>query len=336
MKRIIKQIYFPLIALLSACAVTLSSCDNEVDINAQWREVIVVYGLLNSNDSVQFIRVGKAYQNTNSGALQIAKISDSLYLDSADVFISATDNSMRAKLQEVNYLSKDSGLFANDVNPLYKLSSIGPSAILDNKRYIIEVISKKTGQRVWAETPIVGRATVYSPFRDSNSNFTVSSPFITLSMKPGTNSKAYDIKLQVKYQEFSKNDTLKKTSKIATWDLLTNVLPEPNVNILYKIPNSSFTQFLTSKISTDTSLYRRMQSVSLFVYGGSQNLVDYISVNEPSIGIVQKQAEYSNINGGTGLFASRCVQSIQNVRFDPGSIAFLRNNAETKSLNILP
>lgn len=330
------RIYISLMAMAAAVSMMLPSCDNEVIVNAKWKEVIIVYGLLNANDTVQYIRVAKAYQNTNSGALQVAKISDSLYLDSARVFISATDNSMKVELQKVLNLPKDSGLFANDINPLYRFSSRGINSIQENKSYRLEVISEKTGQRIEALTAIVGRAAIYSPFRDSNSNFTVSSSFITLSMKPGANSKAYEVKLRVKFLEFPKSDTFKKVTKTIIWNMVPNAIPEQNSNILYKIPNTAFTQFLSSSIQSDTGYFHRFQSVSLFVYGGSQNLVDYISVNEPSIGIVQKQAEYSNITGGTGLFASRCIQSIQNVRFDPGSIIFLRNHPDTRALNIIP
>jgi hypothetical protein len=39
--------------LLGLTLIFISSCDNEVDINADWKETIVVYGLINPNDSVQ-------------------------------------------------------------------------------------------------------------------------------------------------------------------------------------------------------------------------------------------------------------------------------------------
>jgi hypothetical protein len=106
--------------------------------------------------------------------------------------------------------------------------------------------------------------------------------------------------------------------------------------LLYKIPRLALLQFLRNTITADPGLYHRLKYAGIRVYGGNQLLSDYISVNEPSIGIVQKQAEFSNIQGGIGLFASRCIQKIDKVKFDSGSILFLRNNAETKALNILP
>lgn len=315
---------------------SLFSCKNDLDINADWRETIVVYGMLNSNDTVQYVRIAKAFLNENTSALQVAGISDSLYLDSAVVTIRSKDGSFNDTLKRVWNIAKDSGLFANDKNPLYRLLTPAGQSLDPNKTYLLEVYSPKTGNRVWAETNIVGRATILSPFRDSNSNFSVTPEFLTISMKSGINSNAYDVKMHVTYQEFPKSDTNRKVIKTATWHLLTNATAPPSSNMLYKIPRQALLQFLGSSIGKDSGYYHRLSYIGMTVYGGNQILTDYISTNEPSIGIVQKQAEYSNINGGTGLFASRCIQRIDRVKFDGGSIIFLRNNAETKPLNLLP
>ena len=324
------------IPALAAVVIFFSSCKNDLNINAKWKETIVLYGMLNANDSIQYIRVAKAFLNENSGALQVAKISDSLYLDSALVTIRSTDNQFNDTLKRVWNITKDSGLFANDINPLYTFKTKDTKALDPNKRYYIEVVSPKTGNRVWAETNIVGKANISSPFRDSNSNFAITPEYLTISMKAGLNSFAYDVKLDITYEEFPVSDTFKKTVKTASWNVLTNATANGSSNMLYKSPRLAFLQFLRSAITADNSLYHRIKYAGLRVYGGNQLLSDYISVNEPSIGIVQKQAEYSNVQGGIGLFASRCIQQIDKVKFDAGSILFLKNNSETKPLNFLP
>jgi len=329
-------VYRILISALFAVFTLLFSCKNELDINANWKETIVVYGMLNANDSVQYIRVSKAFLNEKTGALQVAKISDSLYLDSAVVKLRSSDNSFSDKLTRVWNIAKDSGLFANDINPLYKLSTTGARALDPAKRYILEVLSPKTGNTVRAETNLVGLSNILSPFRDSTSNFAVTPEYLTISLKAGQNSFAYDIKLDITYDEFPVNDTFKKITKVATWNMLTNASALGSSNMLYKIPRLALLQFLRNTITADPGLYHRMKYVGMRVFGGNQLLLDYISVNEPSIGIVQKQAEFSNIQGGIGLFASRCIQRIDKVKFDGGSILFMRNNSETKPLNILP
>jgi len=304
--------------------------------NANWKEKIVVYGMLNANDSVQYIRVAKAFLNENTGALQVAKISDSLYLDSAVVTLRSADNSFSDKMTRVWNIPKDSGLFANDINPLYRLPTRGSKVLDPAKRYILEVFSPKSGNTVRAETNLVGLASILAPFRDSTSNFAITPEFLTISLNVGQNSFAYDIKLDITYDEFPVNDTFNKITKVASWNILTNASALGSSNLLYKIPRLALLQFLRNTITADPDLYHRFKYTGMRVYGGNQLLSDYISVNEPSIGIVQKQAEFSNIQGGIGLFASRCIQSIDRVKFDGGSILYMRNNSETKPLNILP
>ena len=335
MKKLSHQ-YLSLISALFTAIISFLSCKNDLNINAPWKETIVVYGMLNLNDSVQYVRVAKAFLNENSGALQVAKISDSLYLDSAVVTLRSSDNTFNEKLVRVWNMAKDSGLFANDINPLYRLNTGGSKALDQSKRYILEVFSPKSGNTVIAETNLVGHANIISPFRDSTSNFAITPEFLTISMKAGQNSFAYDIKLDITYDEFPVNDTFKKTTKVASWNVLTNASALGSSNMLYKIPRLAFLQFLRNTITADPGLYHRLRFAALRVYGGNQLLSDYISVNEPSIGIVQKQAEFSNIKGGVGLFASRCIQKIEKVKFDSGSILFMKSNAETKALNILP
>ena len=46
---------------------------------------------------------------------------------------------------------------------------------------------------------------------------------------------------------------------------------------------------------------------------GNQELDNYIQASTPSIGIVQKQSEYTNVSNGVGIFASRNTYYIDQV-----------------------
>ena len=94
-------------------------------------------------------------------------------------------------------------------------------------------------------------------------------------------------------------------------------------------------QFLASSLDSSLPVIRNLKSVSIEYYAGGESLVDYISVNEPSIGIVQKIADYSNVTGGTGLFGSRCQQGIYNVPIEPATIGFLASMPVTTGLNFV-
>ncbi|MEZ5030008.1 MAG: hypothetical protein R2787_01275 [Saprospiraceae bacterium] len=58
---------------------TLVSCDNELDLVSDWKEIPVVYGFLSRSDTAQYIRVEKAFLDPATSAFVIAKNPDSLY-----------------------------------------------------------------------------------------------------------------------------------------------------------------------------------------------------------------------------------------------------------------
>lgn len=317
---------------------SVSACDNEVDINADWKETMILYGLLDANQSEQYIKVNKAFLNEAGSALMIAKNSDSLYLESVTVKIIRSRTGEEFILTRVNEISKDSGIFANDVNYLYKMTD----PVYENEMYELVVESGKTGQIAKAVTYTLGKTKIEAPFRTSNPIFSLGANYIFISYVPAINSYAYDIKMLVEVQEFNRKDTSLLETKNLRWNVITNYrMPQvgagaPMPTVIHQIERTAFYQFLSTYL-TDTSdnIVRRIKSVGMQYYGGNQTLVDYISVNEPAIGIVQKQAEYSNVQNGFGLFASRSLQQVVNVPMDPNSVTYLQKNVYTAPLNFI-
>ena len=39
----------------------IASCDNDLDIIAEWKDISVVYGILNAQDSVHYVKLNKAF-----------------------------------------------------------------------------------------------------------------------------------------------------------------------------------------------------------------------------------------------------------------------------------
>jgi hypothetical protein len=328
-----RRIFLIGLGLLLTLNFTLSSCDNEVDINADWKEILVVYGLLDPLDSVQYIKINKAFLNENQNALQVAKNPDSLFIKDARVTLLHINSGKMITLQRVDETIKEPGIFAQTPNYLYKTTE----PILENEPYKLFVESGLTGQRIEAVTWTLRKARIEAPFKSSNPVFSLGAKFIVISYVPGWNSYAYDIKMRVKVDEFNSTDTAFLRTRTLTWNVITNYVVPRNTTaaVLHQIERESFMQFLASSLDTSKTIVRRFKNISVEYYGGSQNLIDYISVNEPSIGIVQKTAEYSNIEGGMGLFGSRCRQEIGTSNFEPASVGILQNNKLTAPLNFI-
>ena len=144
-----------------------SSCENTVDINAEWKETIVVYGLLDPNDSVQYIKVNKAFLNQNTSAYTVAQISDSLYLDSTEVSLRQVNTGRVINLIRTNTVKKQPGIFASDVNYLWQTTE----KINGNDLYEVTVENPISKQAVTSYTKTVSPSLIRAPFFNNKSLF---------------------------------------------------------------------------------------------------------------------------------------------------------------------
>lgn len=310
----------------------MTSCDNEVKINANWKETIVVYGLIDPLDSIQYIKVNKAFLNENASAFAVAKRSDSLYLDSTKVTLIRLSTGQVIQLTKTNKLPKDSGIFANDVNYLWMTRE----KIFENEDYKVIVENPISKNAITATTKTLGKTRIIAPFVSSNAMFSFATNYLIVNFMAGYNAASFDIKLVLDYDEFAKDDTANKSHKQIIWNIVKNYPVVPQNAYLIQTERTAFLQFIAYSMHASPNLYHRIKSAGIRFYGGNQTLTDYISVNEPSIGIVQKTAEYTNINGGFGIFGSRCKQEIMGVKIDPASVVnILQKDSLTKPLNFV-
>ncbi len=70
-----------ILVLLIACCVSVSlqNCSNEFELTEKWKDITVVYGLLDGSDTAQYILIEKAFLDESTSALLIAQNPDSLF-----------------------------------------------------------------------------------------------------------------------------------------------------------------------------------------------------------------------------------------------------------------
>lgn len=309
------------------------SCKNDIDINADWKETIVIYGILEPGLDQQKIRVSKAFQNGKTSALVAAKVSDSLFLDTVNVTLTNLNTGIKYNLIPQFNEPKEPGIFANDKNPIYVLdSSIHGYVIEPNVNYKIEVVNPKTNSRAFSTTRSMAYAKLAAPVIADNSVFNVGKNF-SFALNPGKNAYSYDGKMDITIKEWN-TITKDTTEQVIRWNYLTDfIVNQGSSAAITRIPRISFLQLLSSVYKKNKDLHRRIERLDFVTFGGNQQLYDFISVNEPAIGIVQKQTEYSNIVNGYGLFASRTEQWFYNCVPHNGLIGVIRSDSETKDLN---
>ena len=75
-----KKIYL----FLSIFAIVFTACEADFDVNAEWEETTVVYGLLDAGKYLQKIKISKAFLG-KMDAMQMAQYADSINFDSGEL-----------------------------------------------------------------------------------------------------------------------------------------------------------------------------------------------------------------------------------------------------------
>ena len=121
-----KRSVFFLLSL--AISTLLSSCDNSLEILDDYKETPIVYGLLNKNDTLHYVRLQKGYLGEGN-ALLMAQYADSIYYDTSEVEVTIyslingqqTDTIL---LKPTFSKEKDEGLFTDEKHSKFTKAKI--------------------------------------------------------------------------------------------------------------------------------------------------------------------------------------------------------------------
>ena len=296
-----KKIYL----ILSVFAIVFTACETDFDVNAEWDEVTVVYGLLDAGDenSTQLIKISKAFLG-KMDALQMAQYADSINFDEGELAVKViriknngiTDSIV---LDEVLTL-RNEGVF-NDSIIVYSFENI--DFLNSNSEYELLIKNNITGNEVSSTTNIIsgfnfdmgagfpfGFIETWIPGNPSATKF--SSTVVTWGNSID-NGVQYQIELIFNYNE---NDIAKNL--IYT----SSVLEETNI---FEFEGEKFFNFLKNELVNDPLIERKFLSIDLIMTVGSEDLKTYRIINEEITGIVQERPQFTNVNNGIGLFSSR-------------------------------
>lgn len=327
------------------------SCSNEIKIAAPWKETIIVYGLLDPAASVNYIRIQKAFLDPNGNAYQFLETTDSIYPINLDVKLLVRKNGAIIDTifpQKINGIDegikKDTGLFSTAPNYLYKISK----PILDSRlisggsedyEYELKVKNKATGYECSSKTYTTGLLESFSPVSPGAKNITIydkTNSYLSVYYREGRFVKSYDMIIRFWYKEIQKSDTNIQTIKSFDWDIFKNKATKSLVGYeteLLAVPGNIFYEILKANIQPQANIKREALYCDVEYYGVGEDLYTFIQVNQPSIGIIQKKPEYSNIVNGLGIFSSRYITAIRKVPISPEMKSVLKTSVYCKDLN---
>jgi hypothetical protein len=326
-----KKLFLSLFLL--ACVAMFNACSTDVELYADYKDIPVVYGLIDATQDTNFVRINRAFSSSNDNPInanEVALIADSCnypgklkaylleYKKNPNTYGSVYVSTGRAPifLDTMTIRNKETGIFYAPIQKVYYTTEIfkenTASALY---RYRLEII--KENDTVSAETGVVGGA----EFKITNGTVAFSSAqndnTSKISFKPADNAVFYSVKMVFHYRE--KHGDVEETKQVQ-WDFGTKSTDEIGYEehngvrtyyITYGM-NSLF-QLLADAIGGDTVVnpnhpqvqrYFDEKPVDIMIAAGGDELYNYIQVNSVS-GYSQTVPDYTNVKGGYGVFSSR-------------------------------
>ena len=320
-----KKIYL----ILSVFAIVFTACETDFDVNADWEETTVVFGLLDAAKDTQFIKISKAFLG-EADALQMAQNSDSINFNKGelDVKITRINNNGSTDtimLNEVRTL-RDEGYFNDSIvmytfeNFEFQFNSLNQytNFLNSNSEYELLIKNNITGNSVSSTTEIIKGFNFSSGIPTSNRlTFYVDGlgyRFPRFEWSAPENVEIFQFNLRFHYKE---NGLEKELS----WN---QTELGSNDNILILSGEDFFHQFLANNLAAlADDEEREFMNIDIEMTLGTQDLKTYIAVNEPITGIVQERPQFTNINNGIGLFSSRYTKVYYGLSLNPDSEKYI-------------
>ena len=301
------------------------ACSTDVNLYADYKDVPIVYGLIDVNADTNFVKISRAFCGSNDNPIdanEVALIADSCnYPGKLKACIVELRNTYgqtyeptgrEFELDTVTIHNKEEGLFYAPDQKLYYTTEKFKKNNGGNKyRYRLEVVKPNGDTISSVTTPVGGDLEIMSV----KANFTPNQSNATeqLVFRSSNEAVLYDIKMQFNYWEEHAGQA--RTKKNVSWSYGARPLSgyEDLLNGIYGLDYSVnvFFNALRREIGNDTvwdfnhpNVTRYIDDFVVTMSVGGRELYESYEINlvlENGLNAVA----YSNIEGGFGLFSSR-------------------------------
>jgi len=344
MKKLLFLFFLPLL---------LTSCTTDFKLTGEYKDIAVVYGLLNQNDTTQVLRIEKAFLGEQN-ALVMSQQFDSLYYDTTKLSVKLFDDQGQEIIfHPVVDNNKEPGDFSNPLQILYESNAnLNP-----NRTYNLVITKGGLGDSTTSSTPLI-------------KDFSISKPdvaqqaMINFLTSPGTyfnypviwrstvNGISHRVTVRFYYREVDLNNLSDTILKHIDWIQPTDqaTTTDGGEGMQRSLSGEEFFRFLQSNIApynSDTNNVKRLigkgkifngdatDHLDFIFYVGCEALYNYLDLNAPSIGLVQEKPTYTNINNGLGVFSCRYSKTVPNKTLNNYSVEELRSGQYTVDLNFV-
>lgn len=303
-----------------ACVAVFSACSTDIDLYADYKELPVIYGLLDANADTNYVKITRIMSVEGDAYLVASNPDSSDYPGKLDVRIIEYHNGDSLReivLDTITIHNKEQGVFYAPEQKLYytteKLKINTPKS---NYSYRLKVALPD--RTLTTKADIVGN----NGFGVQSLAVNFSKEYFGLSRKflfhPATNADLYQVSMAFTYleQRTPDDDSVPRT-------IFWNVGSFPDDYFIYSMEvdcyafhylPETFYEKLTEFIGGDTAVVGLQRfigdyPVEVIITAGGEHLKQYYDYNNASSGFVLGDPEFSLIEGGYGVFSSRMTIS---------------------------
>ena len=321
-----KKLFLSL-SLLASLAF-FNACTTDVDLYADYKDISVIYGLLNATADTNFIRINRAFSGSNDthiDANEVALIADSCNYPGklkayiveyksgyGNQYLPTGDTLM---LDTTTIQDKEEGIF---YSPSQKVYYTNEKEKFDNNnghsKYRYKLFVFKGNDTISAETGLVGG----DDFKIINGSLHFTSEPTDKSSKikftTAENAVFYDLKFVFNYHESHNGGPM--VDKQVSYTFGAKSIDELNTedgSCFFSYNNNVLFNLLQAAIGGDTVFDANhpnversfdLKPIQIQLSAGADELYNYIQVNSQS-GFLQTVPDYTNVSGGFGVFSSR-------------------------------
>ena len=314
-----KYIFYVLL-LVSGIA-SIAGCENDIELNAPYKETTIIFGVLDIGADTQFIRINKTFLG-DGNALDMALIKDSSEYDPTTVnaYLLKNDEtpSEENKLQYTTIAQRDPGVFY-DQNVIIYYST---RPLLDAEEDYLDVtyhLEVQIGDKIVKGSTKLVKLKVSNIKRPTGNLAIDPSSSAGLTLMTGTNYIAKNIEVEspVNAKRFEaayvlnfNEEYLDGTSELKSIVYNAGVQKTEKTDggslLSFGVNTEGLYSFWGQAVDANPNIkHRAVYNIETVVTISAEDLSTYIDINQPISGIVTERPVFTNIENGIGIFSSK-------------------------------
>ncbi len=297
-----------------AAVIIFNNCSTDFDMYADYEDVTIVYGITDFSDDTTWVKITKAFTGPGNILLIAQNPDSSNYPYKLDATITGRKNGTDLEPMQLDTITIHNKAITDTVinnegdtvilNPFYSPSQLMyyTTETLDQDAEYKLTINKADGAMT-ASTGIVNSFNINKP----NSRFAFSKTSDgTIEWYSAKNGMRNEVTLRFNYLEYASgySDTLHKYVQWYVGSKDSKTI-EGSEKLVISYSGQYFFDLLETELEPVPNVERWADSVYMTIACGSQVLSTYIDINSNAGSLLEEVPIYSNIEGGSGIFASR-------------------------------